>query len=114
MSDFYEDYSGQTSFLKIHTSTYDMKDLRFNWENPFLFYDPDNDNRTEMAIRLVDSPKIHDPNSPSNSYVNRQLEGRIDWASLAVDIDNDNTTGNEFDFDFQLLAFLLCLNQLDS
>lgn len=35
LSDFYEDYSGQTSFLKIHTSTYDMKDLRFNWENPF-------------------------------------------------------------------------------
>lgn len=102
LSDFYEDYSGQTSFLKIHTSTYDMKDLRFNWENPFLFYDPDNDNRTEMAIRLVDSPKIHDPNSPSNSYVNRQLEGRIDWASLAVDIDNDNTTGNEFDFDFTI------------
>ncbi len=55
-----------------------------------------------MAIRLVDSPKIHDPNSPSNSYVNRQLEGRIDWASLAVDIDNDNTTGNEFDFDFTI------------
>lgn len=34
--------------------------------------------------------------------MNRQLEGRIDWASLAVDIDNDNTTGNEFDFDFTI------------
>lgn len=102
LSDFYEDYSGQSAFMKIHTSTYDMKDLRLNWENPFLFYDPDKDNRTEMAIRLLDSPKIHDPNAPSNSYVNRQVEGRIDWVSLSVDIDNDNATGNEFDFDFTI------------
>ena len=34
LSDFYEDYSGQSAFMKIHTSTYDMKDLRLNWENP--------------------------------------------------------------------------------
>lgn len=102
LSDFYEDYSGHSAFMKIHTSTYDMKDLRLNWENPFLFYDPDKDNRTEMAIRLLDSPKIHDPNAPSNSYVNRQVEGRVDWVSLSVDIDNDNATGNEFDFDFTI------------
>ena len=50
--DFYEDYSGQTMFMKIHTSTYDIKDLRLNWENPFLFYDEDGDGLTEMAIRL--------------------------------------------------------------
>ena len=31
LSDFYEDYSGQSAFMKIHTSTYDMKDLRLNW-----------------------------------------------------------------------------------
>lgn len=102
LSDFYEDYSGQSAFMKIHTSTYDMQDLRLNWENPFLFYDPDSDGRTEMAIRLMDSPKIHDRNAPSNSYVNRQVEGRVDWVSLAVDVDNDNATGNEFDFDFTI------------
>ena len=102
LSDFYEDYSGQTAFMKIHTSTYDMQDLRLNWENPFLFYDPDNDHLSEMAIRILDSPKIHDPNAPSNSYVNRQVEGRADWVSWAIDLDNDNTTGNEFDFDFTI------------
>lgn len=102
LSDFYEDYSGRTAFMKIHNSTYDIKDLRLNWENPFLFYDPDGDGRTEMAIRMLDSPKIHDPKAPSNSYVNRQVEGRVDWVSLAVDLDNDNTTGNEFDFDFTI------------
>jgi hypothetical protein len=52
-----------------------------------------------MAIRLVDSPKIKDKDAPSNSYVNRQLEGNIDWVSIAVDLDNDNAPGNEFDFD---------------
>ena len=100
--DFYEDYSGQTMFMKIHTSTYDIKDLRLNWENPFLFYDEDGDGLTEMAIRFVDSPKIKDRSKPSNSYVNRQLEGRIDWVSMAVDLDNDNGSGNEFDFDFTI------------
>ena len=100
--DFYEDYSGQTMFMKIHTSTYDIKDLRLNWENPFLFYDEDGDGLTEMAIRFVDSPKIKDRSKPSNSYVNRQLEGRIDWVSMAVDLDNDNGPGNEFDFDFTI------------
>ena len=100
--DFYEDYSGQTMFMKIHTSTYDIKDLRLNWENPFLFYDEDGDGLTEMAIRFVDSPKIKDRSKTSNSYVNRQLEGRIDWVSMAVDLDNDNGPGNEFDFDFTI------------
>ena len=100
--DFYEDYSGQTMFMKIHTSTYDIKDLRLNWENPFLLYDEDGDGLTEMAIRFVDSPKIKDRSKPSNSYVNRQLEGRIDWVSMAVDLDNDNGPGNEFDFDFTI------------
>lgn len=42
--DFYTDYSGHTAFLKIHASTYNMEDLRLNWENPFLFYDKDGDN----------------------------------------------------------------------
>lgn len=100
--DFYEDYSGHTLFMKIHTSTYDIQDLRLNWENPFLFYDNDGDGLTEMAIRFVDSPKIKDRSKPSNSYVNRQLEGRVDWVSMAVDLDNDNGPGNEFDYDFTI------------
>lgn len=102
LSDFYEDYSGRTAFMKIHTSTYDMEDLRINWENPFLFYDPDNDGLTEIAVRILDSPEIRDPKAPRNSYINRQMQGRCTWASVGVDLDNDNTSGNEFDFDFTL------------
>jgi hypothetical protein len=102
ISDFYPDYSGQTAFLKIHASTYNMKDVRLNWENPFLFYDLDNDGLSEMAVRLVDSPKRVDNNTPANSYINQQLSGNIDWVSIAVDMDNDNGPGNEFDFDFTI------------
>lgn len=97
LSNFYEDYSGHTAFMKIHTPTYEMKDLRLNWENPFLFYDPDNDGLTEMAIRMVDSPKVKDEH-----YNTSQLSGNIDWVSIAVDMDNDNAPGNEFDFDFTI------------
>ncbi len=100
--DFYTDYSGQSAFLKIHASTYNMKDIRLNWENPFLFYDEDGDGLSEMAIRLVDSPKKVDDNHPDNSFVNMQLSGNIDWVSIAVDLDNDNRAGDEFDFDFTL------------
>ncbi|MDR3217390.1 MAG: heparinase II/III family protein [Dysgonamonadaceae bacterium] len=102
ISDFLPDYSGQSAFMKIHTSTYDIKDLRLNWENPFLFYDEDGDGLSEMAIRLLDSPDVKDRSQPSNSYVNRQLEGETDWVSVAIDMDNDNAPGNEFDFDMTI------------
>ena len=98
LSDFYEDYNGKSTFMKIHTSTYDMKDLRLNWENPFLFYDPDNDGLTEMAIRFCDSPKIVKENGQANSV----LSGDIDWVSVSMDTDNDNAPGNEFDFDMTI------------
>ena len=69
--DFYMDYSGQSAFLKIHAATYNMQDVRLNWENPFLFYDEDGDGLSEMAIRLVDSPKKVDASAPANSFVNK-------------------------------------------
>jgi len=102
ISDFYPDYSGQTAFMKMHASTYDINDLRLNWENPFLFYDEDGDGLTEMAIRLLDSPPhMKDKNLPNkNDFM--QLTGKIDWVSIAVDLDNDNRPGNEFDFDFTI------------
>ena len=52
---FYSDYSGQSAFTKMHVATYNMGDLRLNWENPFLFYDPDKDGLSEIAVRLLDS-----------------------------------------------------------
>jgi len=99
---FYTDYSGQSAFTKMHVATYNMGDLRLNWENPFLFYDPDKDGLSEMAVRLLDSPSVKDKKASWNGYVNMQLEGVIDWVSISVDLDNDNAPGNDFDFDFTL------------
>lgn len=99
---FYTDYSGQSAFTKMHVATYNMGDLRLNWENPFLFYDPDKDGLSEIAVRLLDSPSVKDKKASWNGYVNMQLEGVIDWVSISVDLDNDNAPGNDFDFDFTL------------
>ena len=99
---FYTDYSGQSAFTKMHVATYNMGDLRLNWENPFLFYDPDKDGLSEIAVRLLDSPSTKDEKASWNDYVNMQLEGVIDWVSISVDLDNDNASGNDFDFDFTL------------
>lgn len=101
-SDFYTDYSGNTAFLKIHAYTSAIEDLRLNWENPFLFYDPDGDGLSEMAIRLVDSPKPYKGALEGKEVGLTRLSGKIDWVSIAVDMDNDNAPGNDFDFDFTL------------
>jgi hypothetical protein len=93
-SDFFADYHGKSAFLKIHGIPERMSDPRLNWEVPFLFYDPDDDGLTEMAIRMLDSG-TQGENQPNPT-------GHIDWVSLSLDMDNDNGPGNEFDFDLTL------------
>ena len=97
-SDFYEDYHGKSLFLKAHCSPDRINDPRLNWENPFLFYDPDNDGLTEMAIRLLDIPERKESETGSLQL----FSGKITWASMAFDLDNDNNPGNEFDFDMTI------------
>jgi len=112
-SRFLEDYLGTSLFLKMHTATANIRDLRYNWENPFLFYDPDGDGLCEKAIRLCDSPQIHKPpsegfslpadgNSIPDEHRRVEFTRKIDWASIAQDLDNDSVPGNEFDFDMTL------------
>ncbi len=97
-SDFFEDYSGQTLFLKIHASPQNINDLRLNWENPFLFYDIDKDGLTESAIRFLDRPTY---GKPGDKYLTN-LTGKIDYVTMAYDLDNDNSQGNPFDFDMTI------------
>ena len=92
-SNFLEDYSGQSTFLKAHASTYRMNDVRLNWENPFLFFDTDDDGLTEMAFRALDRPE---------SRNDRYTEGKISYVGVSYDLDNDNGPGNEFDYDMSL------------
>ena len=101
-SDFFEDYHGKSLFLKMHTTTDKMNDVRLNWENPFLFYDQDDDGLTEMAIRLCDSPPVVNDRTLPNTPENMKLSGNIDWASLSFDLDNDNAVQNEFDLDMTI------------
>lgn len=92
-SNFIEDYSGQSTFLKAHSSTDRMQDLRLNWENPFLFFDQDDDGLTEMAIRAVDHPADRDI---------VYTEGIINYIAVTYDLDNDNAPGNEYDYDMSI------------
>lgn len=97
-SNFLEDYHGQSTFLKIHSSTFYMDDVRLNWENPFLFFDQDNDGLSDMAIRSLDryssGGRGAEP-TPEGLH----LTGYTSLIALTYDMDNDNAPGNEFDFD---------------
>ncbi|SDL32781.1 hypothetical protein [Kriegella aquimaris] len=112
-SRFLEDYHGKSLFLKNHLSTFAFEDLRLNWEVPFLFFDPDNDGQTEMAIRVVDNnitkkepkgPSLpNDPSMVSKADRNVKVDGVADLVAMTYDLDNDNSAGNEFDFDMSIL-----------
>jgi hypothetical protein len=109
-ANFYKDYSGNSTFLKMHASSFRISDLRFNWENPFIFYDTDKDGLTEWAIRLVDTPAFRDKSdNTKNGFTNIdttfdvKFTKKIDYAAVTWDLDNDNSAGNEFDFDMSIL-----------
>lgn len=101
-TNFYEDYHGQTLFLKTHIPSYRFSDLRYNWENPFLFYDIDDDGLTEVTIRLADSGSFEKEKSKDSTKVIAWPTKRIDQVHMGFDIDNDNGAANEFDFDMSL------------
>ncbi len=97
-SDFLKDYHGHSVFMKIHSRPKCINDLRLNWENPFLFYDPDKDGLSEVAIRFTDD--IVDERE--NGGVKTTFDGNIEGVYIGFDLDRDNAPGNEFDFDMSL------------
>jgi hypothetical protein len=109
-ANFYKDYSGNSTFLKMHGSTFRIGDLRYNWEVPFIFTDEDRDGFTDWAIRLLDSPVFRDPKDSTRHGFDKEdkeidilFTKRIDYAAITWDLDKDNGPGNEFDFDMSLL-----------
>lgn len=97
---FFADYNGKSMMLKVHITTWNIKDLEYNWENPFLFYDEDKDGLTEMAIRMVDEPiKIRDRKDTLLAW---QFSHNISMVAMTFDMDNDNKPDNELDFDMSL------------
>lgn len=92
---FCPDYNGNSIFLKVHLPPFVLNDPRLNWENPFAFYDFDNDGTTEMAIRVIDSPKSDD----AQHYT---LDGIAEEIFVTFDLDNDTNYRNEMDYDLTL------------
>lgn len=93
-ADFYADYNGNSTFLKIHASPDRLNDIRLNWENPFLFVDSDKDGLTEMTVRLCDKD-----GTIAGKF---QPKGIMDYAYISVDMDNDNTPENPLDLDMTI------------
>lgn len=109
-SNFFSDYHGNTLFLKMHGSSYRIGDLRYSWENPFIFYDMDQDKLSEMTIRLVDQPLFRpQPGQPKEKRFDKidkehdvLFSHQITWAAFSWDVDNDNGQHNEFDMDLSI------------
>ncbi len=94
---FSADYMGNSIFLKQHLPPWIITDIRLNWENPFAFYDFDNDGVSEMTIRLLDiAPRDPQDKTGAKPY---SYTGKVTEAMGGWDLDNDSTKGNEFDFD---------------
>jgi hypothetical protein len=94
-TDWLPDYNGDAIFLKVHRPPQSLADPRLNWENPFAFFDFDNDGVSEMAIRWLD------PVPPLDKGVTN-LSGVLSEAFATFDVDNDSTKGNETDYDMSL------------
>jgi hypothetical protein len=94
-TDWLPDYNGNAIFSKVHRPPQSLPDPRLNWENPFAFFDYDNDGVSEMAMRWLDPVPALDKGVT-------KLSGVLSEAFVTFDIDNDSTKGNETDYDMSL------------
>ena len=94
-TDWLPDYNGNAIFLKVHRPPQSLPDPRLNWENPFAFFDYDNDGVSEMAMRWLDPVPALDKGMT-------KLSGVLSEAFVTFDVDNDSTKGNETDYDMSL------------
>lgn len=99
-ANFFADYNGKSLMLKVHITTWNLKNLEYNWENPFLFFDEDKDGLTEMAMRMVDEPK--NISDKEDSLLTWDFSHNISMVQMTFDMDNDNTPDNPLDFDMSL------------
>jgi hypothetical protein len=96
---FKPDYNGNSIFLKEHAPAWSLVDPRYNWENPFVFYDWDNDGCTEQAVRYCDTKQQIDDNKTSETF---KYDGLVDEVFTSWDLDNDTGHHNELDYDMTI------------
>jgi len=99
-ANFFTDYNGMSTMLKVHISTWNLEQLEYNWENPFLFYDHDDDGLTEMAIRVVDEPLPY--TDKADDLKSWSFSKKISYVQMTFDMDNDSEPANELDYDMSL------------
>ena len=95
--DFSPDYNGNSIFLKQHLPAWVSSDPRYNWENPFAFYDFDDDGCTEMSVRLLDTTH---KDGDKETY-----SGFSSDAYCSMDLPNESTRNNEMAYDFTIRFF---------
>ncbi len=99
-SNWLPNYHSDTLFLKVHTSVRNLNDPTLNWENPFIFYDYDDDGVCDMAIRWVDSPDwSRRRGGKPDAY---HLQGYLNVVAITYDLDGDSAKDNESDFDMSI------------
>ncbi len=91
---FSPDYNGNSLFIKTHLPPWALSDARFNWENPFAFFDFDGDGCTEMAVRYLNH---HVKTNEVHTY-----SGFAGTVQIGFDLDNDSQHGQEESFDMSL------------
>jgi hypothetical protein len=99
---FSPDYMGNAIFLKDHRAPGSISNPEYNWENPFAFYDYDNDGVSELSIRLLETPRRSGGTDENPVYT---FHGFANEAMGGWDLDNDSQKGNEFDFDMSFRFF---------
>ncbi len=87
-------YHGNNDFVKTHSPAYAFADPRLNWEDPFSFYDEDDDGLSEMVMRWC-APV------PTNQGV-VTIPPKVNSAFLAYDLDNNSGYGNETSYDMSM------------
>jgi hypothetical protein len=107
---FSPDYNGDSIFLKQHLPAWASSDPRFSWENPFAFFDNENNGCTHMSVRLLDTAaksaesKVMGENPPEGTKPTtiEEYSGKDTEAYVSYDLDGNATKGNEFDYDMTL------------
>jgi len=89
-------YHGNNDFVKTHAPAYAFLDPRINWENPFSFFDEDQDGVSEMLMRWCSPVPINQGKV--------QIPAKVNSGFVAYDLDNNSGYGNETSYDMSLTA----------
>lgn len=86
-----QNYHGNSLFLKAHRAPGDIENPRMNWENPFAFYDLDDDGMPEAAARWFEATM--------------NPVGKLSACMIAYNLANSHDEGTETAYSMSLGGF---------